>query len=271
MDVERLGKPTLQTRVERWECDFNDHWNVRFYVRSFQLAAEAIATAPGSVSAGAGLVPWRHLRFHRELFVNAPVEVRSARVADGLHQGAVVHFLSTDGRLAATAMDPSASVDLPWASAHDAALALPRGLVHLAEAAVGNWTDLVSLGPIRPAEVDHTGALLWEELVRRLALSSHGHVASLGFSADFVAREGINRMSAEMRIDRMSEVSAGTCLWADTRLVSVRSKGFSTEHRICAADGTFVASIRQNLLTVDLKTRRAVEVPAFLRKFQPDA
>lgn len=37
------GRPSHHTRVERWECDWNDHWNARFYVRSFQATVETVA------------------------------------------------------------------------------------------------------------------------------------------------------------------------------------------------------------------------------------
>ena len=270
MDVEDMGRTTLYTRVEAWECDYNNHWNVRYYARSFQLAAEAIATAPGAASPGAAQVQLRHMRFHRELFVSAPVKIRSARVADGPHQGATVHLLQSDGRLAASAVDLSAreGADIPLASAQDLAIALPRSVAETEPAvAIEGWAEPVPMGPIRPVECDHTGALLWEEMIRRLALTSHEHMTNLGFTRDFVQQSGINRMSAEMRIERQGEVPVGTCVRGTSRLVAVGRKSFSTEHRVESDTGTPLAFIRQNLLAVDLKTRRAVEVPAFLRAF----
>jgi acyl-CoA thioesterase FadM len=268
MDVERLGRATLHSRVERWECDFNDHWNVRYYVRTFQLAAEAIATPPGGVSLGAGLVRARHLRFHRELFVNAPVEVRTALVADGPFQGAAVHLLCSEGHLAATALEHlrAGGAALPKVRARDLVLALPRAVAVTGAVFVdGGATTEIALGPIRPGEIDHTGALLWEELMRRLSLVSHQHVANLGFTRDFVRQSGVNRMSAEIRVERLAEAVLGTCLRAKARLVEVGRKSFTTESRIETESGTLLASIRQTLLVVDLTTRRAVEAPDFLR------
>jgi len=268
MDVGRLGRATLHARVERWECDFNDHWNVRFYVRSFHMAAEVVATPPGVVSVGAGLVTSRYLRFHRELFVNAPVEVRSVIVADGPFQDSTVHLLCSDGRLAATAMErlPAVGATLPRANAHDLALALPRPTSATGgDAAAAGLPAAATLGPIRPAELDHTGALLWEELMRRLSLAAHQHVTRLGFTPDFVRQSGINRMSAEMWVERHAEAVPGTCLRADSRLLAVGRKSFSTEHRIETEGGILLASIRQTLVVVDLTTRRVVETPEFLR------
>lgn len=268
MAFEDLGRTTLQTRVEAWECDYNDHWNVRYYARSFQLAAESIATRPGAASPGAALVSQRHMRFHRELFVGAAVEVRSAMVADGPHQGATVHLLLSEGRLSATALDVPAGdgAALPPVGAGDLALALPRGVARTADAPrPEDWAAPVPMGPIRPAECDHTGALLWEELIRRLALTSHRHITEMGFTPAFVRDSGINRMSAEMRVERHGHVPVGTCLAGNSRLVAVGSKTFSTEHRIESQTGALLATIRQTLIAVDLKTRRAVAAPGFLR------
>lgn len=210
----------------------------------------------------------RHLRFHRELFVNAPVEVRSAVVADGQFQGAVVHLLGSEGRLAATSLErlPAAGTALPQVSAQALEMALPRSLA-APSADKGGAATKIALGPIRPAELDHTGALLWEELIRRLALVSHQHVARLGFTQDFVRQSGINRMSVEIRVERLAEAVAGTCLRAQARLVDVGRKSFTTESHIETESGTLLVSIRQTLLVVDLTTRRAVEAPDLLRRF----
>lgn len=268
MDLGRLGLATLQSRVESWECDFNDHWNARFYVRSFQLAAEAVTTPPGEVSKGARLVNRRHVRFHRELLAGDPVEVRSVVVDDGPHQGATVHLLSSDGRLAATAMERLLGVGepLPRISAKSLELALPR-LQSTADTVVATGSVVVkaTLGPIRPTEVDHTGALLWEDIVRRLSLAAHRHITHLGFTPEFIRQNRINRTSVEMRIERHAEAAVGTCLRARTRLVSVSRKSFSTENQIETDDGVLLASIRQNLIVLDLTTRRAVLTPEFLR------
>jgi acyl-CoA thioesterase FadM len=41
------GRATFHTRVESWECDFNGHWNTRYYGRAFQAAAEVAAALDG--------------------------------------------------------------------------------------------------------------------------------------------------------------------------------------------------------------------------------
>jgi hypothetical protein len=115
VDPNAVGTATYHTRVERWECDYNDHWNVQFYGRSFQMAAEAIAVRATGANPGADATRTRHLRFHGELTVSAPIEVRSARLADADHlEEATVHLLFSAGRIAATALDlPGGALHLP--------------------------------------------------------------------------------------------------------------------------------------------------------------
>jgi acyl-CoA thioesterase FadM len=43
-----ISASTMETYrgvVQPWECDRNNHWNVRFYIRAFQMASEALAIA----------------------------------------------------------------------------------------------------------------------------------------------------------------------------------------------------------------------------------
>lgn len=265
----RLGRVALHTRVERWECDFNDHWNLRYYVRAIQLAAEALAAPVGGVSPGAAVASVRHLRFHAELRANNSVEVRSAVIADGPYAGALVHLVCSDGRLAATALDlaPRRSVDLPEAAMGDLAPALPHSVPAgsiFREVELGSQRADVQLGPIRPAECDHTGALLWEETMRRVATISHQQAAQLGFTPKYTRETGITRMTVEMRIERGESLPVGTPLTGAYKLVLASGKSFQCECRISTVDGAQVAAVRQSLLAVDLNTRRAVAVPEFV-------
>ena len=269
MDMTELGVPTYHTRVERWECDYNNHWNARFYARSFQLAAEAIATPAGRPSAGASLVRSRHMRFHRELFVSAPVEVRSAALEGGRLDGAIVHLLTSAGELAATALDsPGGGVErLPRVSPDDVPLAMPRGI---GPEPISGWSAAgaaeiaVSLGPIRPGELDHTKELLFEHIIRHSSVSSHQQLNHIGLTAEFSNRTGINRMGIEFLVRRGHTPPAGTPLYGQSKLLRVSGKKFWTAHRIFTAEDETVATIEQCLVVVDLNTRRAVEAPEFL-------
>lgn len=261
----RFGIATLNTRVESWECDFNGHWNARFYGRSFQLAAETI---PQLTGIDASQTPTRYMRFHGELFPDASVEVRSARLVDGSHQGATVHGLFSGDRLSATALDVGGTpaTDLPAISEAAAKLALPRSL---SDPDTG-WTkgDGISIcptGPTRPVEMDHKGNLMFEDIMRRVALAIHNHVSALGLDKAYMKETGISRMAVESRITRLANTPVGTPLRVRSRIIRRALKSFIVAHLLETHTGAAIAFAEHSLLAVNLNTRRAVELPAFLR------
>lgn len=272
MDPNQIGRPTFHTRAERWECDFNEHWNTRFHVRSFQLATENIFAGPSGISPGAWRVPTRHMRFHREVLVSQAVSIRSARVTGGAQDGAIAHFLFREEDLAATAIDSvpldSPSIDLPEVDGNKIPVALPRGLaaddpLDWPPFAFSDQTTM--LGPVRPGEADHTGALTAEEVIRRSAVTSHGQLNRLGMTPAYATASRINRMVVEFRLTLGKVPAAGTLLFGESRILDVGTKTFRTAHRIVTQDGETVAQNQQLLVAVNLDSRRAVEVPQFLR------
>ena len=269
MHTDGIGQPTHHTRVQRWECDYNDHWNTCFYGRSFQMAAETIATPPGGANPGAGVIRSRHMRFHRELFVSAPVTVHSA-VLNGEPplDGTVVHLLTSSGQVAATAIDfPGGATGLPRVSPEDIPLAMPRGLEPQPPNVwpeSGSRETTVALGTVQSTDFDFTGALTFERLIQHGSTASHHQLDSLGFSASFSDKTCITRMAVEHRVTRGMTPPAGTPLWAVSRLTHIKGKNFWTTHRIFTNTDKTVALIEQCLVTVDLTVRRAVEAPEFL-------
>lgn len=265
-DLAGRGQPTYHSRVERWECDTNNHWNTRFYARSFQLAAETVADiGAGGHSPGAGCVDVRHMRFHSELMVGAPVEIRSLRVRGGALDGRVVHLLSSGGKLSATALDqPALPVcALPEASIDDLAPALPRGIGQTAHAAAADPVT-VELGPVRPLDCDHTGALLFEAVVRLAVMGSHKKMNLLGFTPEFISKTGISRMALEFRVDLHERCEAGEVLQAQSELASASGKTFNMAHRLFTRSGRLIATGEQCLIAVDLSARRSTAPPAFI-------
>jgi acyl-CoA thioesterase FadM len=264
-----FGVATLHTRVESWECDFNAHWNARFYARSFQMAAETVLALPGTSDQSASVPLTRFIRFHRELFVGTAVEVRSALIGAGDYRGAVVHLLSSGNRLSATALDLGGATvsGLPEVEGTGLKIAFPRGL-SVREAA--SWEDdrhtsICETGPIRPAHLDHNAELLFEDILRRVAHAIHDHVSALGLDEALLKETGISRMAVESRISRLGWCSVGTPLRVKTRISGIASKSFTVMHLLESHAGQAVAFVEHSLLTVDLKTRRAVEIPHFLR------
>ena len=267
MTMIELGVPTYHTRVERWECDYNDHWNARYYGRSFQMAAETVRSMTVASSASDASSLSRQIRFHRELFVSAPVEVRSARVGSGEMHGAIVHLLLSAGELAASAIDmPGGAAHLPWVSSEDVPLAMPRGINPLQQS---DWREpgspgvTASLGPISPHELDHRGNLLFEHVIRHNSVTSHMLLDRLGL-IEYSRRTGINRMGIEFLVRQEGTPAAGTSLYGQAKLLRASGKRFWISHRTYTTEDKTVSTIEQCLVTVDLATRRAVEVPELL-------
>jgi acyl-CoA thioesterase FadM len=272
MAHSRIGIATHHTRVESWECDFNHHWNARFYWRSFQLAAEGILTSTNHDNPGAAAVLTRNVRFHRELYVGAAVEVRSARVGTGEHEGAIVHLLFSEGTIAAAALDllQQRGLDLPQVAAEEIDLAFPRRIVGQATIWDSNAPDakVAETGAVRPTELDHTGALLFEEIVRRTAIGLHDQLSGLGFTSEFTNKTGVSRMAVEIRVTPTGKCPPGTPLLVKSRIASVRNKSFSSIHWLESHQGNPIAMIENSLVAVDMKTRRAVLVPDFMQRLK---
>jgi|GEM_PF-1645316 len=266
-----IGLATLHSRVERWECDYNNHWNVRFYCRSFQMADE-VAAAKGGVEA-TGTPPARHIRFHSELFDASPVEVRSMVLDAGPHQGTTVQVLSSEGRVSASAMDFGGAPrpGLPGISPDLVDFALPRGLEAGGSGDRAMTTPSrhnVRLGLTRPSEFDHNGRLLDEELMRRISVISHFYLTAHGFGHQFTQSTGLNRMSVEMKLIRHRECRPGDALIADARLIHANAKNFVIRHNVFDTQGC-LASVEQCLVMVDLGTRKMVPVPYDLLNLVP--
>ncbi len=190
------------------------------------------------------------------------------QIADGDYAGALVHLLSGDGQLSATALESGGTVmkGLPEVRSDQVKLAIPRSL-----GAHGAWSDgpdisLCETGPIRPSELDHEGMLLSEDITRRGAFAIHRHVSALGLNAGFLAETGISRMSVETRIVPLGTLPAGTPLRVRSRISRRAVKSFCMAQLLESHAGERVAFIEHSLLTVNLNTRRAVELPEFLKQ-----
>ncbi|WP_417207684.1 thioesterase family protein [Antarctobacter sp.] len=266
------GRPTFHGRVESWECDFNGHWNTRFYCRSFQTAAEVAAALDGRPNRDEVVVTGRHMRFHRELLCNEAFAIGSF-VQNVAGTAVTVHHLHRHGQMLATSVDdglpPNATLPpLPGALA---ARVGPRGLTGLADA----WRpdpeagDVIELGPVRHDEVAKDGTLEFNAAIARLGPVSHHVLAGLGFTHEFTVKTGIGRMLVELRYRRLGPCGPQDFLRGSGRLVASGGKSFVTANLLSTHRGTPVALFETCLLAVDLGTRRATEVPAFVLRTPP--
>lgn len=263
-DISKLGVPTFFTRVEAWECDHNQHWNVRQYMRVFQMAGYAardMAVVPTQA-------PFTQLtRFHRELVQTAPVEVRSAVLSDGPFAGYLVHLLSSEGRLAATALEGPAidAPDLPQVLSDQVPAALPRGLDAAPhprmETLETGSARVIEHGFVQPREADHTGALSVDCLMGRIAAATNDRLSELGFNPAFVREHKISRMGIESSITIYAPIPVGRRLRSTARIVRAEGKNIVVRHSIFDTQGRAMAASDQSLLTVDMTTRKSCPLP----------
>lgn len=270
MDIATVGVPTFFTRAEAWECDHNQHWNVRQYLRVFQQAGFVASDMSGRPAGGAGYT--QHTRYHRELLETAPVEIRSATLADGDLAGATVHLLSSNGKLSATAIEQPghAGGALPEVASAEVALALPRGVdgaPHQPDnSPLPKDGRIIEHGLVQPRETDHTGALAIDWMMGRIAAASNNLLAGLGFTPEFVRESGISRMGVETKITLHAPVPVGIRLCSVVHIATTGRKNMVLKHRFFTPDKMPVAAVDQSLVTVDMKTRRATVLPDFLRE-----
>ena len=179
-DICALGLPTFHTRVEAWECDHNQHWNVRHYMRVFQLAGQVARSGAG----GQGAAPFSQLsRYHRELVQTAPVEVRTCVLADGPMAGFLVHLLCSEAKLSATAIEgPAQAADVPRVTQDQVAAALPRGLdggAHHRRADLGlAGFKVIEHGFVQPRDINHLDQLSVDMLMGRIAAATNERLAA---------------------------------------------------------------------------------------------
>lgn len=266
------GCPTFHGRVESWECDFNGHWNTRFYCRSFQTAAQVAAALDGRSDPGSVVVTGRHMRFHRELLCNESFTIGSFDLASDHEEPVTVHRMYRQGQTLATCLD--------YGLARNGALSpmppelnpqvWPRGLGDAVVVPDKITADRVfELGPVRNEELQAGGALEFNACVVRLGPISHHHMTRLGFTRDFTTETGIGRMLVEMRFTRLGPCAPNDFLRGSGHLVAASGKSFTTANLIYTHRGTPVALFETCLLAVDLGARRATDLPDFIIQAAP--
>jgi acyl-CoA thioesterase FadM len=255
--------------VEAWECDFNGHWNARFYGEAFSEASDVVAAIGGGEQIS-GPAMW-HIRFHSELMSGAAVEVRSSRAPIDTESPPVLHALSGAEHLSATALQWSrqSALQLPMAHQDELQVALPRGVT----SHVQDWADVVAsaqqvaqVGIVRRTDLDASGRLTLKAMLRLCGRSSHHFTTTLGFSTPQEDGSGIGRMLVELRATLFD-----TCLPDEpavmySRLTQASTKSFVVSNLLKGSSGGELARIELCLVAVDLDTRRACAVPEFVRR-----
>jgi len=252
----QTGITVLYTRVERWECDHNDHWNTRFYARTLQEASLAIKARYAVEYPPGHAGKTFNVRYYRELRVLDLVEVRSVRL-----QQYTLHLLFCNGEIAASGIDYTFCCEqLPEISAESAASVLPRGTqfpAQVSEIAGFNFSP-TPLGRVSSLDMDDEHGIRQEILVRHCAMANTVFMNQLGLTADWRRERQYGFMAAEMGYTEVNPVLPGMALQAYSRITKYKPKSLSIEHLLTTPDETPVVHIQMVQLCVNLATRKVV-------------
>lgn len=279
-DMSQQGRATFHTRVERWECDHNDHWNSRFYGRSFDYGANQLVGDHPSIIADApyrqGLV--RHMLLKKELFISSSVEVTTAVLDDPAYSsGALLQEVNSHGVTSALAVDywlerdvraTLSNSDYPHVSADIGSQAKPRGILLPVESVFtrDKESDCCSLiGTIQPWHCDSAGYLNCEEMFRCVGISSSRYLDRVGFSLEKQREIQVGIMAAEARIIWHAPVQTPSLMRVYAAKSAITDKSFIMDHYFVDAAGRMVVSVEIAQICVDMQLRKVVKFPAFVQ------
>jgi len=273
--------PSFWGSVNTWECDENDHQNVRFFAHKVNQALQAwAAEQTGEPSTTVRVLPAivsQHIRFLREARAATPVRVECGligRTADRLQTVAVMRHNATDEPLAAfqTALDISG-----WRAWPDTLrveppdFARPRGLetelpappVSRAAAEAAGFR-IVGRGVIGTDECGPDGSLLPHAYIGRISDGMPNLWVFVNSRADQAAREegSMGGAALEYHIDIHEPLRQGDVY---THLSGVRAIAEKTQTMahvlINERTGHCAASAAAIGVAMNLQTRKAVAIP----------
>ncbi len=259
---------TVQSIVNTWNCDEVGHMNVQFYVAAASDANRAYAVSHGQN--GPVLSSRDHIRFHRELRAGDIFAVTSR--ASGAHEAGLIlsHELrnSATGVLAATLTSqtdlPSDFDSGPYAPVQDEAL--PRGVpgasslphLQLDDQAAGNLIPIYQ-GVVHPEHCDETGRMRQQHIMGRFSDGAAHLWQQVGFDRDTMLKARRGTVVLEMRLDRLTDVRAGTVLIGKSAMVEVMGRVLRFAHFLFdASTGALVATGEAAAVMLDLDARKTV-------------
>lgn len=268
--------PCFWGSVNQWECDENDHLNVRFYAHKVHQAVQVLLAGLGGWpedAAATAPVTALHIRFLKESRSATPLRIDCAPAlgADGAEivLALVQHNVSGEP-LAAFQVHldavPAAGavVDVP----DDAAprgidprrmLPTPRSL----DAALTMGFRVVGRGVIGAEECDAAGVMLPHAYIGRISDGMPNLWAFLGAAGEHTARESgaLGGAALEQRVVIHEPLTRGAVY---SQLSGLRALGNKTQHMVHLvydhARARFTASVEAVGVAMDLTTRRAVAI-----------
>ncbi len=269
--------------VNRWECDENDHLNVRFYADKMNQAARSWLARTSGVMPSPQHIAVQHIRFLAEARIATPLRVDCGLLAHtGTHcdvLSLMVHNL-TDEPVAAFTTRFSGAFDLnatfvtapEWAAPRGLDPAAPFGWPEVPEALEALGFRTMGLGVIAEAECDD-GRLRPEHYIGRISDGMPNLWGLTGGDATTSAREAgeLGGAVLEYRLEVLAPPGPGDVF---RQLSGIRAVGNKTQHMVHAivneSRGEIAARAEAIGVAMDLKVRRAVPIDEARRRALAD-
>jgi acyl-CoA thioester hydrolase len=274
--------PTYATAVNTWQCDENDHLNVRFYTELAHEASASLMTALGlgrRAQTREGLAVSAkedHLRYLREFRVNDPIEVRSAPVEIGEHDLLIYHEVrnALDGTVAATARRRLVA-DKPWPAAfrtraEQARIELPAkaqprsvGAARLPDLTLAQAADVglfeVGRTMIKPSECDIHGVLLAHHQTGRYSDAAPMLWQHVGLDRAAMQRNQEGSVVIEIAQYYRNALGVGDCAVVMSGLTAFSDKIVKLVHFLFDAETGMLAACAEGVgVKFDQKMRKIV-------------
>jgi acyl-CoA thioester hydrolase len=277
--------------VEAWECDFNGHMNIQFYMERFGHGSHhlraAIGLAPSVIrTSGITIVALgSRIRYRRELLSGDTVAIRTyvrevgektIRVTDELVSLA-------DGETSAIADHVGVCFDLErrkslvWpAEVRQRAETLvtgmgPEGVAPLSEPDLGGESApgepfLTHRDAVFAWECDHIGHLNARFYIARISDAAAVVLNHMGLPRTELERRRWGSAGLEHHIAFKQELRAGDLITVTTGLREVRNKTFRVLHNLANAEsGETAATVEVVGCLLDLERRKALVIPDDIR------
>jgi acyl-CoA thioester hydrolase len=284
---------THRGSVNAWECDENDHLNVRFYIakanEGLPFLLSELGHPPARLASDGARVRIRtqHLRFLQEARKATPLTVVSgiaaqrggrltvySEVRHSLGGGVLatllgdVELVSGDGTAIRVEVPPSLLCDVP---AHGA----PRGLDGTpfppparSDVARAGFVE-IARGCVRPGECDPSGELEAYQYVGRVADGVMNLIASFQTAEELERRsQGVEGSAlVELRVTHRARLRAGSLFTVHSGLRAVGTKTFHPVHLVFDEGSGECAAVCEGVaVTMDLRARKAIDLPDARRK-----
>jgi len=282
--------PVYAGSVNRWECDENDHLNVRFFAQKMQqtlqygLIESGIATHQ-TINEICRSVANQHMRHQAEARIAVPMtglfgvieaDAKHLRVLTELRNTATESVLATyvmdlSGDFSGSIIAGSSSINIELAACPD--YAKPRGIEaapfyladESAEQLIARGCAVIGRGVIQPEECDTDGFMQMFMYMGRNSDSMPNLFAR--FEGEERGKGVVGGAVLEYRMNRFGHLRQGSRYQLLSGIKSLSEKLQHFVHVLFDADtGQMVSGSEALAISMDLVARKSIAIPAERRK-----